>query len=513
MAERHEAERERLDAVIPRGELRKLIRTLGERPRRENEAMLAQAETLLCDEQRLLERWWALLPDERRAYLQLTAYAHTVSQPEQRPAFPQEALRTYFDAPSLALIERLKQHHFLLKGYRRQYHLLSTLCPHTPTLPLERGEGSPFPPLPFFRILAEVLELVEAQALHLSQPDAPSADQTSPLTPSSEARLEAEGIGVLQGTFLLYHLMRAGVVEVDEEQGTLHLHGESLAAYLVQPEEVRLLDALLQLEGFLPPPLLPTPAEDFRAPRQRSLLDWKLPPATTGAVLNQLAIFSDGPLVPLTALGLEATTPALYLDMLLALLELLGMAERRTLDGVPQVRLRHLQRGLWGRRPPPPPPLQATTVHLEGKRLDLPPTAPAALHREVQRWATCEGLEGGRCRYRLDERRLDAVLASGERTEALAARWAAVGAEVPDALRRWWQQRERRYGRVRLYAHVDWLSTRDPLTLREIRLAVPELERWSEGEITPTDLLLQPERADALLQALRERGYLPREEG
>ncbi len=512
-------QKEHLGELIPRGELRKIIRAFGERPRRENQAMIAQAEALLCDKDQIMERWQALLPDERRGYLQLLAFLSTTAHPALPPSIPEEKLNTLFEGPKLSILEPLKRHHFLILGHRKTYYPITALCPQALPLPLEPGKDAP-PPVPFFAQVATMLALVAKGTLRLIVSEEQTPD-TLPLPPHSVAHLQAEGIEIFHALFLLHHLLIQRIVTVDERSDQLHLEAERLTAYLAQPEGKRLRTALFHLQEYLPPPdswssgiVIMTSSEQpdgVNFLETDEVFDWSLPFTTLWALLNWLAIFSDGPFVPLHAI-LQGRLDPVYVEMLLSLLELLGMAERREVEGVLHARFYYLQETLWERRPPSLPPANPAEVRMHKAEIEIPIAASSILHREAQRWGTFREIKGQHCRYHLDAGRLDALLVKGESADDLSARWEASGTPVPSALRRWWEERERRYGRVRLYTHVDWLSARDALALREIEMAMPKMEAWSAGKITPTDLLLRPGHADALMKALQAQGYMPNEE-
>ncbi len=510
----------RLDQLILTGAMRKIVRAFGERPRRDNQAMIAQAKALLCDKTRLLERWQALLPDERRDYLQLLAFLYANKYPTAPPSILEEELLTLFHGSRLPILESLKERYFLIPGRGKTFYPITALCPQALPLPLEPGEDSPPPPPPFFARIAALLALVAEGALYLIVTGERSPD-TLPLPPHSIARLQAEHLELFPTLFLLYHLLAQEVITIDEPLGLLQLEGERLAAYLAQPEGKRLRTALRHLDEYLPPPdswssgiiiteipEQPGGVDDFE-PEEG--VEWGIPFTTLWHLLSWLAIFSDGPFVPLHTILQGMFNPA-YVKMLLPLLELLGMAEHREVEGVLHARFHHLQQYLWGQQPPAPFPVARAEVRMHQTEIEIPIAASSVLHREAQRWGTFRGIEGKQCRYHLDAERLDALLVKGESADDLAARWEASGTPVPPALRRWWEARERRYGRVRLYTHVDWLSARDALALREIEMTVPEMEAWSAGKITPTDLLLRPGRAEVLMKALQAHGYMPNEE-
>ncbi len=510
-----------LGEVASRQVLRQALRRMGERPRRNSEAMIAQAEVVLCDEKRLLDRWWALSPDERRLYLQIAAYVGAHWEREQwwtsRPFPIFRIARLRLNAHAFALIERLVAEYFLFE-HKDGIAPISFLCPNGPTLPLEPGDDAPFPPRPFFRILAQLLRLIDEGALHIIPANVHRFPHAPLLTPLSRDRLEAEGINAVVGDFLIAHLLEDEVVR-GEPDDQLRIHLAHLATYLAEAEETRLLKACLQLQTFLPlPPPKRYPPDGWmvldhlkkEAAIDNEIINERASLDATLEWLHWLAIFSDGPFFPLDLLsrGLARST----FELLLTLLEVLGMAEQRLIADVPQVRLRDLQRCLWGKRPPTIIASPKVTARMEGKLLLLPLTASSRLHQEAQQWAKLEGIGRDYLRYRLDPGRLSALLSRGTRTEELAARWTEGGANLPPTLLTWWQRQEEQYGHVRLYPHVDWLSVRDPLTLRELQLAIPEMEDWIEGMVTPTDIILKAGRADEVLKLLRERHYFPREE-
>ncbi len=467
---------ELLESLVPRKTLRRLIRGLGERPRRDTTAMLAQAEALLCDKEAMLARWWSLTRGERLTCLTLMALSRLPSLVRMRTDRLVSALLSREGARLDETLEILKNQGFLIEVDDEILLPIFSFCGDSPPLPLEQGEALPFPPSP----LAELAHRCLWQAVARGR--GPSA-------------FEAEGETAMR--FLFNFLLDKGVVE-HAGDNEFRLSLPVLAEMLQLDEAVQRIELCRAI-----PQGLPSPPLD-----ERCLL----------RLLYFLPIYSDGPAVScehllrhLAPLCPEAGEEKVRhsLEQIVEILEALGLAES---VGERGVRLQGLQRILWMNRPPTLPAPPPVSVLLEGQVLVLPPRSSSALHSRAQILAELEGVEERGYRYRLSENLIAARLALGETASSLASRWREAGGVLPDTMLALWEERERHYGTIRLYVGVEWLSVRDPLTLRELQLTLPELRAWSVGRVTPTDLLLEERGADPVLRALRERGYLPQEE-
>ena len=181
-------------------------------------------------------------------------------------------------------------------------------------------------------------------------------------------------------------------------------------------------------------------------------------------------------------------------------------------------RLHSLQDILWERVPAFPLP-EATWEAARAVRwqeqdelqLELP--VPVAVLRQAQRWAEPLGTKGEYLCYRLHLQRLHATFEAGETPETLRDAWEeSAGAPPPEPLAAWWDKWWDCYGHVRLYPHQAILVTQDDFTMQELQVALPRFRETLQGMLNPRIALLHPKQVDSVLQTLKQRGYLPKEE-
>ncbi len=187
-------------------------------------------------------------------------------------------------------------------------------------------------------------------------------------------------------------------------------------------------------------------------------------------------------------------------------------------ESVAAFRLLHLRELLWKQRETYPLPAREGKVRRaqwmeEERTLLLAPPLPGALTRQLLLWSRPAGVRDESLLYRIDLERLHAAFEAGETPESLAAGWqAGAGYPVPDPVRRWWEHWWGRYGRVRLYPQQAAIIAQDAFVLQELQVAVPALNAALLGIVNPRTALIDPQRVEATIAAMEQKGYLPKVE-
>ena len=146
--------------------------------------------------------------------------------------------------------------------------------------------------------------------------------------------------------------------------------------------------------------------------------------------------------------------------------------------------------------------------------LEAQTPVPPAFMAYVLHWTKPAGFSQTSVRYALDSNKLYAAFESGADPESLAQEWQTHVGTAPIAeITTWWHDRWQRYGRIRIYAPHAMLHTRDEMTMQEIRLSLPDIDRAVVCALTPESALLERESADQVLEDLSRQGYMPKEVG
>jgi hypothetical protein len=191
-------------------------------------------------------------------------------------------------------------------------------------------------------------------------------------------------------------------------------------------------------------------------------------------------------------------------------------------QGLAAFRLHGLADLYWDREETPTPkagttqreptrtPADAVAIDAHTIRV-VPSQIEAQAHNLLNRIARLESVSAEQFAYRLDSQATYTSFEAGLTLAEIAAAWeawlpVAMPPAIQDQLASWWQA----YGRVRIYKDLTVIEFDDEYALAEMKAVTP-LEKHIVAEISPRMVLIHPEAVEALVEALEQAGYTPKQ--
>jgi hypothetical protein len=162
------------------------------------------------------------------------------------------------------------------------------------------------------------------------------------------------------------------------------------------------------------------------------------------------------------------------------------------------------------RAEPSAAPADAVDVEAHAIRV-VPSQIETRAHNLLNQIARLETVTAQQFVYQLDSQAVYASFEAGLTLAEIAAAWEELLpipmlATIRDQLAAWWEA----YGRVRIYEDLTVIEFDDDYGLAEMKAVTP-LEKHIVAEIAPRLVLIRPEAVEALVGALEQAGYTPKQ--